>query len=154
MTSIHTVHEFLAGKRLAMVGVSREPKDFSRSLFRELKDRGYEVIAVNPGAQEIEGQRCYGHLGEVDPPAENALLMTIPEVTGEAVKECAAAGVRRVWMYRAGGEGAVNPDAVRFCEQHEMAVIAGECPFMFLPNSGLIHRLHGWVSRMTGHYPI
>jgi hypothetical protein len=54
------------------------------------------------------------------------------------IKDCAAGGIRRVWMYRR------SPAAVAFCESHGMTVIAGECPLMFLPDTGWVHRLHGW----------
>jgi hypothetical protein len=58
-----------------------------------------------------------------------------------------------VWMYRAGGKGAVSAEAVQFCVQRGIHVIPGECPFMFLPESGAIHRFHGWVRKMAGRYP-
>ena len=79
--------------------------------------------------------------------------MTSPEVTDAVVADCAEAGVRRVWMYRATGTGAVNPMAVSFCHEHGIAVVAGECPFMYLPAAGGIHRFHGLIRKITGHYP-
>jgi len=68
------------------------------------------------------------------------------------VADCAAAGIPRVWMYRAGGRGAVCLKAVAFCEEHGIQVVPGQCPFMFLP-SGAIHRVHGFVRKITGRYP-
>jgi predicted CoA-binding protein len=147
------IQDFLGHKRFAIVGVSRGPKDFSRTLWREFRDRGYDAVPVNPEAREIEGAPCFARIQEVTPPVEDALLMTPPAVTYAVVRDCAAAGVKRVWMYRAGGKGAVSPEAVRFCEDNGIAVIAGECPFMFLPGAGLIHRFHGFVKKIAGSYP-
>jgi predicted CoA-binding protein len=154
MNSMSTIREFLGQKRLAMVGVSRESRGFSRTLYRELRQQGYDVIAVNPSAQEIEGQACYAHLDHIEPPVENVLLMTSAEVTNPVAHECPSVGVKRVWMYRAGRHGgAVNPEAIAFCRQNGIAVIAGECPFMFLPHSAWFHRFHGWIHKIAGAYP-
>ncbi|HYL11933.1 MAG TPA: CoA-binding protein [Terriglobales bacterium] len=101
-TTIADVREFLAQRRIALVGVSRNPKDFSRMLFREMCDRGYDMVPVNPAVSEVESRRCFGRLQEIDPPAEGALVMTAPQDTERVVRDCVEAGVRRVWMHRGG----------------------------------------------------
>ena len=112
--SFETIAEFLAQKRIAMVGISRNPRDFSASLFRELERRGYDIVAVNPKAPEVMGRPCFTRVQGIPPPVDGALLMTTPEVTEAVITDCAAAGIRRVWMYRAGGKGAVSEKAVTF----------------------------------------
>jgi predicted CoA-binding protein len=146
------IHEFLEGKSFAMVGVSRNPKDFSRMLFRTLVERGHDVSPVNPAAKEIEGRPCYARIQDV-PDVKAALLMTPPNLTEAVVEDCADAGVEVVWMYRAIGSGAVSQTALDFCESHGIKVIAGHCPFMFLPNPGFPHNFHGFLLKLTGHYP-
>ena len=79
--------------------------------------------------------------------------MTSPSVTEQVVRECAAAQVAMVWMYRALGAGAVSASAAAFCRERGIRVIEGECPFMFLPNAGLPHRIHGFVRKALGKYP-
>lgn len=153
MTTLDQITNFLGTKRLAIVGVSRNPKDFSRSLFREFLRRGYDAVPVHPAAGEIEGLRCFESLRQVAPPVEAALLMTSPTATEQVVRDCAKAGVSRVWMYRAMGAGAVSGEAVRYCESQGLDVIAGECPWMFLQRSGFPHRLHGLFRKVTGRYP-
>jgi uncharacterized protein len=117
--SLEIVDEFLAQKRIALVGISREPKDFSVTLFEELCRRGYDVVPVNPNTAEVLGRRCYARVQDIRPPVEAALLMTSPTVTDSVVKDCAEAGIRRVWMYRAAGKGAVSPEAVQFCREYK-----------------------------------
>jgi predicted CoA-binding protein len=153
MTTLERIQDFLGQKRLVMVGVSHQPQDFSRTLFRELQAHGYEVVPVNPSVREIDGQPCFPTIREVQPPVSTVLLMTPPAATDTVVRDCADIGVERVWMHRGGGAGAVSPEAVRFCESHGISVIPGECPFMFLPRAGWFHQLHGWVRRITGAYP-
>ena len=153
MTTRAQVSDFLNQRRLAVVGVSRNAKDFTRLLFREFVNRGYDAVPVHPGVAEIEGRPCFARVGEIMPPVDTVLVLTAPPVTNEVVHDCAAAGVTRVWMYRAAGAGAVSREAVTFCEANGIHVVAGECPFMFFPDSGFVHRLHGFVRRITGRYP-
>jgi hypothetical protein len=80
-------------------------------------------------------------------------MMTPPSVTESLMTDCAAAGVKRIWMYRAAGAGSVSERALEFCKANGIEAIPGECPFMFLPGTPLIHRLHGFVRRITGTYP-
>ncbi len=150
--SLATINDFLAQKRIAMVGISREHRDFSVTLFEELCRRGYDVVPVNPGLAVVSGRRCYARVQDIKPGVDGALLMTSPGVTDSVVRDCAEAGIRRVWMYRAAGAGAVSAKAVEFCRERGIAVVPGECPYMFLRGNGL-HKIHGFVRRIAGRFP-
>ena len=150
--SLEAIEDFLAQKRIAMVGISRQPKEFSVMLFQELCHRGYDMVPVNPRAQEIQGRRCFARVQDIQPRVDAALLMTSPQGTETAVRDCAEAGIRRVWMYSAGGQGAVSREAVEFCRAHGIELVAGECPYMFLRPAGF-HGLHGLIRKITGRYP-
>ena len=132
-----------------MVGVSRKDNDFTRSLFREFVKRGYDAVPVNPEAEELDGRRCFHRVQEIAPPVDGALLLTPPKVTESVVMECAAAGIPRVWMYRAGGDGAVSKAAVAYCKSKGIAVVPGYCPFMFWKDANFFHRLHGFFVKLT-----
>ncbi|HXJ87495.1 MAG TPA: CoA-binding protein [Candidatus Binatia bacterium] len=151
--SLEAIEDFLAQERIAMVGISRNPKDFSASLFRELERQGYDVVPVNPKTSEVFGRPCFARVQDIQPPVNAALLMTTPEVTDAVISDCAAAGIRRIWMYRAGGKGAVSEKAVAFCQEHGIQVIPGQCPYMFLPGAGGIHNFHGFIRRIFGTFP-
>jgi hypothetical protein len=152
--SLKTINDFLAQKRLAIVGISREPKSLSVMLFEELRRRGYDVVAVNPHTPNVLGRPCFARLQDIKPPVAAALLMTSSSTTDQIVLDCAEAGIRHVWMYRATGKGAVSQKAIAFCREHGIQVVPGECPFMFLPDAGGIHRLHGIFRKLTGRYPL
>jgi len=153
VTTLTQIQSFLGRKRLAVVGVSRYPQDFTRTLYQELARRNYDVVPVNPEVREIAGVPCYAHVDEIQPPVDAALLMTKPAVTEIVVRECQAAGIRDIWMYRGGGTGAVSPRAVEFCQANGMSVVEGECPFMFLPETPWFHRFHGFCRKLVGSYP-
>lgn len=147
------ISEFLAQKRIAVVGASRHSGDFNRKLFEDLRARGYDAVPVNPQAKEIAGVPCYDSVRAIDPPVEGVLVMTPPQVTESVVRDCREAGVRRVWLYRAGGQGAVSPAALEFCRENGMTVIPGHCPYMFLPEAPWFHRFHGALLKIFGKYP-
>ncbi len=149
---LDAIDHFLSVRRLAMIGLSRDPKQFSVMLFKELLRRGYDVIPVNPNAAQIDGRHCFARVADIQPSVEAALLMTPASATDAAVAECAQSGVRRIWFYSAGSGGAVTDSALAFCRDHQIETVPGECPYMFLPNNGP-HILHAWINKLIGKYP-
>ena len=152
-TTLEDVREFLGQRRIALVGLSRDPKDFTRLLFHEMRQRGYDMVPVNPAAGELENQRCFARVQDIEPPPEGALIMTAPRETERVVRDCAEAGVHQVWMHRGGGQGAVSKESAEFCRQNGMHLVEGYCPFMFLPTTPFFHRLHGFILKVLGRYP-
>ena len=153
-TNMDEVRDFLGAKRIALVGLSRNPKHFSRMLFRDMCKRGYDMVPVNPTTTELETKRCFARVQDIEPPVEAALIMTPASDTGRVVRDCAEAGIRRVWMYRAGGHGgSVSPAAADFCHKEGIHVVEGHCPYMFFPHTPIFHRVHGFILKLTGGYP-
>jgi predicted CoA-binding protein len=153
MTPLETIRDFLAQKRIAVVGVSRKEKDFNRTVFRDLRKRGYDVVPVNPKASEIDGAPCYGSVHEIMPPVDAALLMTPAGASAAAVRDCVRAGVKRVWLYKAAGAGAVSAEAVDLCEKSGVSLVPGRCPYMFLTPAPFPHNIHGGLLKLFGKWP-
>jgi predicted CoA-binding protein len=151
--SLDTIQDFLAQQRIAIVGASRDPKSFSAMLLKEFSDRGYDVVPVNPKTPNVLGRTCYARVQDIRPAVEGALLVISAQATESLVVECAKAGVPRIWIYGANGKSSVSAKAMEFCRERGVEVIAGQCPFMFLPGSGGVHRFHGFVRKITGRYP-
>ncbi|MGE5235998.1 MAG: CoA-binding protein [Acidobacteriota bacterium] len=151
--SRETIADFLGQRRVAIVGVSRDERAFSRAVMRELQKRGYDIVPVHPVADEIAGLPVFRRVQEIAPPAQAVLVMTAAERSAAVVRDCLAAGVRRVWLHRGGGAGAVSEEAVALCTEADVELVAGYCPLMFLPRAGLPHALHGAVLRLLGRYP-
>ncbi len=139
--------------RIALVGVSRSAQDFSRMVLRALLERGRDVVPVNPALGEVEGRRCFARVQDVQPPVVGALLLTPPARTEEAVRDCLAAGVRRVWMHRGGGPGSATPEAVALCRASGIEPITDLCPFMALEDAGWFHKVHR-MFRRSAHQPV
>ena len=153
VTSRQQIDDFLALKRLAVVGVSRDPKQFSNQVWQEFRQRRYDAVPVNPNTTEIDGQRCYARVQDIQPPVQGVVIMTPPAVTDQVVEDCQAAGVEHIWMHRGLGGGSVSSEALEYCEAHGMDVVAGFCPYMFLPGTPFFHGLHAFGKKVTGSYP-
>jgi predicted CoA-binding protein len=152
-TTRDQVDAFLQLRRIAVVGVSRDPKQLSHTLWQEFRQRRVEAIPVNPGTQEIDGQRCYAHVSEIQPSVEGALIITPPEQTPQVIEECAAAGIRMVWLHKGIGRSSWTADAEKLARARGLDVVAALCPYMFLPGTPAVHRVHAWGKKVTGSYP-
>lgn len=155
MTSLpRSVADFLAGRTIAVAGVSRTGgTSAANPVFRKLRDAGYEVMPVNPAATEVEGVACYRDLASIGKPLDGVVIATAPRVSLSVVEQCAALGVKRVWMHRSVGQGSVSDEAVRYCAEHGMSCIAGGCPVMFCEPVDPVHRCMRWLFQRMGRVP-
>jgi predicted CoA-binding protein len=145
--NLEAARQFLQEPRIAVVGLSRNEKDFSRYVFRELARRGIDVVPVNPGATEVEGRPCFPRLADVRPPVGAALIMTPAGEADRVLADCVGAGVKRVWFHRGAGPGSGTPRALAFCAEHGIEAVRDLCPFMALSGAGAGHALHGFFRR-------
>jgi predicted CoA-binding protein len=145
--------EFLANKRIAVTGVSRSsPKDHgANTVFKRLRDRGYEVFAINPNADEVEGSPSYPDLRSVPGGVGAVVIGTRPEIADETVRECVDLGITSVWMHRGPGAGSVSATATEYGRAHGVTVIDGGCPLMFDPTADFGHKVMRVLLR--GHVP-
>jgi uncharacterized protein len=152
-TTLKQVDDFLALKRIAVVGVSRNPKELSYTLWQELRQRRYDAVPVNPATTEIDGKHSYASVRDIDPPVEGALIMTTATVAEQVIEDCAAAGISHVWLYGGLGGGATSEATIAAAERHGLDTVAGHCPYMFLPGTPIFHGIHGFGKKLTGSYP-
>jgi predicted CoA-binding protein len=146
--------EFLANKRVAVTGVSRKPQSHgSNVVYKRLRQRGYEVFAVNPNADEVEGDRCYQDLGSIPGGVDAVVIGTRPAIAADTMRECADLGIKHVWMHRAFGKGSVSDTATEYGRKHGITVIDGGCPLMFEPTADGAHKVMRFLFTMTGKVP-
>jgi uncharacterized protein len=155
MTKItNAASEFLSHRRVAVTGVSRQPRDHgSNVVYKRLRERGYEVFAVNPNADTVEGDRAYHDLGSIPDGVEAVVIATRPEIAEETMRECVELGIKYVWMHRGPGAGSVSKNAAEYGRAHGIRVIEGGCPCMFGPTADLGHRAMRRVFTLTGNVP-
>ena len=133
---------FLANKRVAVTGVSRRPKQHgSNTVYKRLRERGYDVFAVNPNAEQVEGDRAYPDLRSIPGGVGAVVIGTRPERADETMRECAELGIGHVWMHRSYGAGSVSDSATAYGREHGITVIDGGCPCMFEPTADFGHKV-------------
>ncbi len=146
--------QFLSSRRIAVTGVSRNAAGHgSNAVYLRLRERGYEVFAVNPNADRVEGDRCYPDLHAIPGGVEAVVIATRPEHADPTMRECAELGVKQVWMHRAFGAGSVSATAATFGRQQGMTVIDGGCPLMFAPAADRAHSMMCRLLTLTGKVP-
>jgi hypothetical protein len=146
--------EFLSGRRIAVTGVSREPNSHgSNVVYKRLRERGYEVFAVNPNADEVEGDRCYHDLRSIPGGVDGVVIATRPEIADETIRDCAELGIEHVWMHKGPGPGSVSTTAAEYGRRHGITVIDGGCPCMFGPTADPGHKAMRVVLTLTGSVP-
>ena len=145
---------FLAGQRVAVTRVSRKPQGHgSNAVYQRLRQRGYQVFAVNPNADQVEGDPCYHDLASIPGGVDWVLIGTRHETAEATMQECADLGITRVWMHRGPGAGSVSHPAAERGRQHGITVIEGGCPCMFGPTADPGHQAMRFMLTLTGNVP-
>jgi uncharacterized protein len=146
--------EFLANRRVAVTGVSRHPNSHgSNVVYQRLRERGYEVFAVNPNADRVEGDPAYHDLRSIPGGVDAVVIGTRPDIAEETMRECADLGIEHVWMHRGPGAGSVSESAAQYGRQHGMTVIDGGCPCMFEPTADRGHKMMRVLFTLSGNVP-
>ena len=146
--------EFLACKRIAVTGVSRNPQGHgSNAVFDRLVERGYDTIPINPNATQLAGVPAYPNLAAVPGGVDGVVIGTRPEHALGTVKEAVELGITKVWLHRAFGAGSVSADAVAYGRDHGVVVIDGGCPLMFDPAADGGHKFMCRIMQFTGKVP-
>lgn len=146
--------QFLAHRRIAVTGVSRTPGGHGGNVvYKRLRDRGYEVFAVNPNAREVEGDPAWPDLTSIPGGVDAVVLATRPDVAEQTMRECVDLGIGQVWVHRALGAGSMSEAAVRYGRERGVQVIDGGCPLMFEPCDDGGHRFMRGVLTWMGKVP-
>lgn len=145
--------DFLAQRRIAVAGVSRDSAQTANAIYRKLREAGYDVVAVNPNATEVEGDACYPGVAAIPDRPDGVLIVTPPEAAPDVARDCVAAGVPRVWMHRSFGAGSASDEATALCREAGVAVLDGGCPMMFLEPVDVFHKCFRWFLGARGKLP-
>jgi predicted CoA-binding protein len=149
MNSKKVVEEFLSQKKIAVVGVSRKKTKFGNAIYKELKQKGYQVFPINPHINTFEGDTCYPNLLSLPQKVDAVVINVPPEQTEKVVREVKQAGINKVWLQ----QGSQSEAAIKFCEENGIDCVSNECILMFAHSPAFIHRAHRWVWGVLGKLP-
>lgn len=154
------VQDFLAQKKIAVVGVSDKRETGCNEVYKRFRENGYQVYAVNPRLSTYANQPCYADLISIPEKVDAVFILASPTVTEQVVQQCVDLGIKHVWMHclmgtKPGlqvGASSVSPSAVEMCKANGIAVIPGSCPNQYLkPDVG--HAMMRGLWRMLGFMP-
>ena len=117
------IKEFMAQKRFAVVGATDNPKKYGSQIFKNLKNRGYEVYPVNPRLKELEGVECYPGLADIPVTVDVVDFVVPPEVTERILKDCKRLGLERIWLQ----PGSESEAAIAYCHENKLKVVHDVC---------------------------
>lgn len=149
MNSLAEIQEFLAPKKMAFAGGSRNPKKFGGVVFNELRQKGFELYPVHPVATEIAGVECVKSVTDLPDGVDLLYIVTPKNETLSVVRDAAEKGIRKIWIQQTSD----TQEALEFAKQHNIPVISGRCMMMFADPVGSIHKVHRWFSRVFKTYP-
>jgi predicted CoA-binding protein len=148
MVKLKQIEDFLASEPIALVGASRNPKKFGFMAFKELKEKGMNVIPVNPHASEIHQVKAFPDVKSLPPDVRGLIIMTKKEQTAGVVREAKARGFKHIWIQ----QSSESKEALQELEGTDINFITGQCILMhYKPNS--IHKFHRALNRFFGRYP-
>lgn len=149
INSRKNIDEFLQLRKIAVVGVSRKKDKFGNMIYRELRSAGYEVMAVNPNADMVEGDRCYAGLGAL-PVKPDGIILVVPPAQGiEIVEDAARSGIRHIWVQ----PGANSSQIDQRLSELDLVAVSGECIFLYLEPVKSVHAVHRFFRRIFGKMP-
>lgn len=148
MVKLKQIEEFLASEPVAMAGVSRNPKKFGFAAFRELKEKGMNIIPVNPNATEIHGEKVYPDIKSLPDNVRSLIIMTAKQKTAGIIKEAREKGIRQIWIQQM----AESSDALKELEGSGINYITKECVLMHYKPHG-IHKFHAGIRKFFRSFP-
>ena len=143
------IDTFLANKKLAIAGVSRNPKKFSHTVYQDLKKKGYEVLAVNPVAEGINGDPSYKSVSDLPDDVKHLLIITPKQETDAVLRESINKGITNIWVQQM----SETADTIRIAEEFNIELISNKCIYMFVEPVSGFHKFHRTLVKFFGRLP-
>jgi len=148
MVTLKQIEDFLASEPIAMVGVSRNPKKFGFASFKELREKGMNVIPVNLYADEILGNVVFKDIKRLPSDVRGVIIMTKKDQTAGVIRDAREKGIKQIWIQQM----AETREAISETEGSDINLITKECILMhYKPHS--IHKFHGGLKKFFGRFP-
>jgi predicted CoA-binding protein len=149
MSSLSSIQSFLEPKKMAIAGVSRNPKKFGRHVYEHLKEAGYSLYPVNPNTEQLNGSACYKSISELPGDVDRVFIVTPPEQTADCVRQSLEKGIRNIWIQQRSD----TTEAMDLLADQDVDLIYNKCIFMFAEPVKGVHTFHRFISKLFGSYP-
>ena len=119
----HAARVLGASRTIAVVGFSADETKPPHAAPMELVRRGWDVIPVNPFADEVAGIATVGSLAEIDRPVDLVDVFRPAAEAADVARAAAAIGARAVWLQL----GIRSDEAREVAAEHGMAFVEDQC---------------------------
>ncbi|MBN1953225.1 MAG: CoA-binding protein [Bacteroidales bacterium] len=143
------IDSFFEKKRFSIAGVSRNPKKFGFQVFHDLRKKGFDILPVNPTAEEIDGVKCYKSVESLPSDVDSLLILTPKTQTDDILRQAIQKGIRNIWVQQMSN----TEETLKIAEEYDKEIIHGKCVFMFAEPVGSIHKFHRSLVRIFGGLP-
>lgn len=107
----------------AVVGATDQPGKYGGIVYRDLKRKGFEVYAVNPYRETVDGDPSWPKVSDI-PATPTMAVFVVPAKRGlEVLADIAQAGVNRIWLQ----PGASSPELIDALEAGGFDYVAEDC---------------------------
>ncbi len=144
-----SIDSFLSIRKVAIAGVSRDKKKFGHVVFKQLKEKGFEVYPINPETDNIDGIPCFRSVSALPLNVHALIIITAKKRTREVVAEAMAKGIDNIWIQQMSD----TPEAIELTKSHPVNLITGECILMHIDPVTGIHKFHRSIRKLFGLYP-
>ncbi|MCX5814517.1 MAG: CoA-binding protein [Proteobacteria bacterium] len=112
-----------SSKVIAIVGLSPKEDKPSNTVAKYLRDAGYRVIPVNPGYDEILGEKCYQALSDIPEKVDIVDIFMRADSVMPVVEEAVAIKSGCIWLQL----GIANEEAKKTAENHGVTFFMDVC---------------------------
>ncbi len=149
MVTISQINDFLEPKKMAFIGLSRDPKKFSRLVYKDLSEKNFDIYPVNPNTEKIEEINCYKNINDLPQNIDRAYIVTPKNQTKNVVAKLYEKGIKNIWIQ----QSAETQKAIDFANKNNMNCIHGKCIFMFVEPVKSVHAFHRFLLKLFNKYP-
>ncbi|MDD3875880.1 MAG: CoA-binding protein [Bacteroidales bacterium] len=133
----------------AVIGVSQNPKKFGHIVYEALKKKGFQVVPLNPSANQICSDKCFNTIDDLPDNVSHAIILTKASETDNVLRNLASKGIFNVWIQQM----SETKDSPLIADELKINAIFGKCVFMFAEPVLGIHAFHRALLRIFGKIP-
>lgn len=117
------IKDIFAYKKIAVIGMSRHSNKAAHFVPKYLSEHGYDIIPINPMAEEILGKKSYPDILSVDSQIDIVDVFRPSEQVLPVVQKAIKIKPKVIWLQ----EGIHNLEAEELARKHGIKVVYNRC---------------------------
>ena len=83
---------------IALIGASNDKNKYGNKIYRDLRNKGYNIIPINPKEKTIEGDKAYTSIEQIDKLPDIANFVVPPPIAMKLAKHITNLGIKHLWF--------------------------------------------------------